>query len=166
VATDREWAVGYQRQAAAELKGARVLQGEEPSVLAMLLQMVLEKLAKGALLRTGALSIGAARGSHAAASTLLLQLGRNRRVCALLGLAPATVRHRMAPLVDRLERSHPALAGGGPCLEYPWETPGGEIRWPAAHLEVARLFGPRSTEGRLLFDLLERLNERFDEAFP
>lgn len=162
----RDWATGFREQASADLNGARILQGNEPSVLAMLLQMVLEKLAKAALLRTGQLDVPAATRTHRAASTLLEQLGRNQRMCARLGLAATTVRHRLAPLVDRLERAHPSLAGDGPCLEYPWVAPGGEIQWPAAHLEVARRFGARSNEGQLLFDLLERLQSRFDQAFP
>ena len=166
MATGRDWARGYYHQANADLAAVRALQGAEPSVLAMLLQMSLEKLSKAALLRTGEITIERARGSHRAASTLLFQLGRNRRKCEALGLALATVRHRLAPVVDRLEASHPALSGDGPCLEYPWQSPTGEIRWPAKHLEIARRFGPRGHEGILLLDLANRLSNRFDEAFP
>lgn len=166
MASSRDWATGYYKQALADMRGARVLQGAEPSVLAMLLQMVLEKLAKAALLRSGQITVDHAKGTHRAASTLLFQLGRNKRACEQLGLAIGTVRHRLAPLVDRLEASQPALAGDGPCLEYPWETPSGEIRWPAQHLEVARKFGPKSQEGQLLFELSLRLCERFEQAFP
>ncbi len=51
MASDREWSTGYYMQARADMRAARVLQGQEPSVLGMLLQMALEKLANAALLR-------------------------------------------------------------------------------------------------------------------
>lgn len=166
MASERDWATGYYEQAVADMRAARVLQGQEPSVLAMLLQMVLEKLAKAALLRSGQLTIEKAKGSHSAASTLIHVIGNNKRTCERLGLVPATVRKLLAPVVDQLERAHPALSPGGPYLEYPWETPSGNIQWPAAHLEVAGRFGPKSVEGQRLFDLTERLCSRFTHAFP
>src|SRR5262245_17335390 len=97
---------------------------------------------------------------------LMQQLGRNRRACGRLGFVPATVLHRLAPPVDRLERSHPTLSAARPCLEYPWEAPSGEIRWPAEHLEVAKKFRAKSVEGQMLFELAARLCERIDQAFP
>ena len=105
MATERDWAKGYYEQASADMRGARVVQGAEPSVLAMLLQMVLEKIAKAALLRSGGITVAHARGTHRATSTLLLQLGHNRRACERLGLNVVTVRTRLAPLVERLEAS-------------------------------------------------------------
>jgi len=53
VAAPSEWALAYLEQARADMRGADLVQAEEPSVLAMLLQMVLEKLGKAALLRSG-----------------------------------------------------------------------------------------------------------------
>lgn len=166
MASEREWSVGYYMQARADMRAARILQGQEPSILAMLLQMVLEKIAKAALLRAGQLTITKAKGSHGAASTLIHLIGNSKRTCRQLGLVPATVRKLLAPVVDQLERSHPSLSPDGPYLEYPWEAPSGEIQWPAEHLEVARRFGPKSVEGHRLFDLAERLCERFEQAFP
>lgn len=166
MATTHEWANGYYRQAVADMSAARALQGEEPSVLAMLLQMVLEKLGKAALLRSGQITVERARGSHAAAGTMVQQLGRNARACRRLGYQPATVRDHLAPLVDRLERSQPALSPGGPHLEYPWEAPSGEIQWPAQHLEVARAFRATSAYGVRLFAFTEQLCARFDQVFP
>jgi hypothetical protein len=166
MASQRDWATGYYMQALADMRAARILQGQEPSVLAMLLQMVLEKIAKAALLRGGQLTIDRAKGSHSAASTLVHLIGNNSRLCKRLGLVPATVRKLLAPVVDQLERSHPSLSPEGPYLEYPWEAPSGEIQWPAEHLGVARRFRPKSVEGQRLFDLAERLCARFDQAFP
>lgn len=48
MASARDWADGYLGQARADLKGAHAVSGAEPSVLAMLLQMVFEKFAKAA----------------------------------------------------------------------------------------------------------------------
>jgi hypothetical protein len=166
VASEREWANGYYMQALADMRAARVLQGQEPSVLAMLLQMVLEKLSKAALLRGGQISIDEARRSHRSASTLVHLIAKSSRVCGHLGLVQVTVRNLLAPVVDDLERSHPSLTAGGPSLEYPWLSLSGEIQWPAEHLEVARRFRPKSVEGQRLFDLAERLCARFDHAFP
>lgn len=166
MATSRDWAIGYYRQAAADTRAARILLGVEPSVAAMLLQMALEKLGKAALLRSGQITVERARSTHAAAGNMVQQLGRNPRACARLGYHPAAVRYHLAPLVDRLERSHPSFALGGPHLEYPWETPAGEIQWPAQHLDVARAFRPRGSYGAKLLIFAEQLRDRFDEVFP
>jgi len=83
MATDREWANAYRAQAAADLEAARLLQGSAPSVLAMLLQMVLEKLAKAALLRSGAMTFKNAARSHVAASRMILVLKRNQQALLL-----------------------------------------------------------------------------------
>ncbi|HTE19303.1 MAG TPA: hypothetical protein VK689_13095 [Armatimonadota bacterium] len=166
MASERDWANGYYQQALADMNAARVLQGQEPSVLAMLLQMLLEKLAKAALLRSGLIPVARATQSHAAASALVQQLWRNRRACERLGFKPEVVRFNLAPIVEQLERSHPQFAQGGPSLEYPWETPSGEVQWPAAHLEVARKFRPRSLQGQMLFEFASRLCDRFEQVFP
>lgn len=108
-----------------------MVQAEEPSVLAMLLQMVLEKLGKAALLRGGQITLAAATSSHAAATRMVQILANNRRGCERLGWQPSVVRLHVAPIVARLERAQPQLAAGGPGLEYPWEDPTGAVRWPA-----------------------------------
>jgi len=166
MATARDWAAGYYQQARADMSAARVLQGGEPSVTAMLLQMILEKLGKAALLRSGQITVEKARSTHAAASAMMQQLGRNARACKRLGYQPGTVRDYLVPLVDRLERSQPALTPGGPHLEYPWEASSGEIQWPAQHLEVAKAFRPTSSYGVRLFAFADQLCARFDQVFP
>lgn len=160
------WAEGYLQQALADMRGADRVQGSEPSVFAMLLQMILEKLGKAALLRGGALTVAAATSSHLAATRMVQQLASNRRACERLGWKPAVLRHLVAPLVERLERAQPQLAAGGPCLEYPWAGPDGEIRWPARHLAVADEFRPRRNAGMLVFRFAADLCARFDAVFP
>jgi hypothetical protein len=66
VTTENDWAHGYRQQALADMEGARLIQGGEPSVLAMLLQMVLEKLADAALLRSGMMQVSRAESTHQA----------------------------------------------------------------------------------------------------
>lgn len=163
MATARQWAEGYYEQAKADLHGADLIQGEEPSVFAMLLQMVLEKLAKAALLRGGYITVEAATSSHRAASTLMKQLARNKRAGKIL-VSLAADFTKVSALVDELEKSHPQFERHGPHLEYPWVA-AGEVRWPAAHLEVARKFRPGCQAGVLLFDFAKLLCKRFDQAF-
>ena len=166
MSTPREWAAGYQAQATADMAAARLVQGHEPSVLAMLLQMVFEKLGKAALLRSNQMSVAAATSSHAAATRMVQLLAQNRRACDRLGWKAEVLKQHVAPIVQRLERAQPQLAAGGPCLEYPWEDPAGAIRWPARDLDLATEFGPRRSSGRLVFRFSSELCSRFDAVFP
>lgn len=166
MATPSEWALGYLEQARADMRGADLVQAEEPSVLAMLLQMVLEKLGKAALLRSGQITLDAVTSSHAAATRMVQLLSRNRRACARLDWQPAVLRIHVAPIVERLERAQPQLAAGGPCLEYPWEDPAGVVRWPARDLPIAKEFGPKRNTGPLLRRFAAALCARFDAVFP
>lgn len=71
--SERQWSEALLAQARDDLTAAEALarvQGP-PSVLAMLLQMVFEKLAKAALARTDVPSFNANRTSHAVASRLV-----------------------------------------------------------------------------------------------
>jgi hypothetical protein len=60
--SEREWAAGYLAQARVELAAAR--EPLDPSVRAMLLQMVFQKIAKAALLKNGQLTIVQAQRNH------------------------------------------------------------------------------------------------------
>ena len=68
MATMRDWADAYLAQAREDLEGARLVGGAAGSVFAMLLQMVFEKLAKAALLRSSTVTVQWARRTHAANS--------------------------------------------------------------------------------------------------
>ena len=147
VATERDWADAYRQQALAALEGARLVQGGEPSVLAMLLQMVLEKLGKAALLRSGMMTVDRAEATHQAATTMTQVLGGSRRLCKKLGFNREYVRHILTPMVAQLESLNPSVArrrgGRGPWLEYPWLDPGDDVRWPAQHLPGLEGFRPK-----------------------
>lgn len=166
MATAREWAEGYLSQARADLRGAELIQGSEPSVVAMLVQMALEKASKAALLRAGATSAADASRSHAAATRMVQHLARSRRACRHLGWTSDVLRAHVSPIVSDLERAHPQLAAGGACLEYPWEDAAGVVRWPARDLAVARKFAAATTSGQLVFRFARDLCARFDAVFP
>jgi len=137
-----------------------------PSTLAMLIQMVFEKLAKAALLRQGAAPLDTVRRSHRAASRLLLALRRQRRLFALLG--GAKVWEDVLWVVGELEDAHPQLAPQhAPQLEYPWEDVDGAIQWPARDLQVARALGDskRGLAPRVL-RFAELMEQQFDTMFP
>lgn len=157
------WSDAYRAQARADLEGAKAVSGIAPSVLAMLLQMVFEKLAKAALLRTGAVTPSFAQSSHAAASHMLRAMRLQRGILAPLGGAQAW--GDVLWVVEELERAHPALAKkGSPQLEYPWETPQGVVRWPALHLPMAQSLGS-STLGTRVLKFATLLEQRFDQIF-
>lgn len=169
--TEDDWAAAYWHQAAADLRGARSVQGTEPSVLAMLLQMVFEKLGKAALLRSHRMSVAKAEATHQAATTMMQVIAANRRKCDTLGFNRGFVRHSLTPMVERLESLNPSVVrrrgGHGPWLEYPWEDPGGQVLWPARHLPVLDDFRSRhGARAASLFHFAEVLRERFDDVFP
>ena len=169
MATVREWADAYLAQARADLEGAWALGGTAPSVFAMLLQMVFEKLAKAALLRSGAVTVAWAQGTHAAASRMVMVMLRERGRIAPLG-GPQAWQHVLS-VVARLENAHPQVAArlgpGSPQLEYPWEAVGGAIQWPARDLAVAASLGtPRNNLGAHVLRFASLLAERFDQIFP
>jgi hypothetical protein len=165
MATPREWADGYLAQARADLDGASIVDAAVPSVLAMLLQMTFEKLAKAALLRSGAVDVAWASRTHRAASHMLRALRLQRGLMAPLG--GPLVWQDVLWAVDALEQVHPSVAQGGPQLEYPWEQTNGTIAWPARDLAIARALGnPKSNLGARVLQFAATLVERFDRIFP
>ena len=168
-ATTHAWSAGYLEQARADLRAAEAVLGAgvAPSAFAMLLQMVFEKLAKAALLRSGAVSVGYASSSHRAASQLVAVLKRNRLALDLFGSPFAW--DAAAQLIQELERVHPSVAKahGGPQLEYPWETPEGDVHWPEQDLPVAlRLGASTSTIAIRVLTFAKTLASHFDAIFP
>lgn len=166
MATERDWAQGYREQARADFRGMTTMGSVSPSTLAMLCQMVFEKLAKAALLRQGAAPLETVRHSHRAASRLLLVLRRQRTLFALLG--GAKVWEDVLWVVGALEDAHPQLAPDyAPQLEYPWEDVNGAIRWPARDLQVAQALGDsRRGLAPRVFRFVELMDQLFDTMFP
>jgi hypothetical protein len=169
VATEREWAHGYLAQALADLEAARAVAGSgvAPSSLAMLLQMVFEKLAKAALLRMRSVSVEDATSTHATAGRLLRTLRRERRRFSPLGGEKSWA--DVLSLVEELERLQPQLARSEfhPKLEFPWLTRNGDIQWPEDHLAVARrLRNPQNNFKTRVLKFAGLLASQFDQLFP
>ena len=165
MATPRDWANAFLAQARVDLEGARLVDATVPSVFAMLLQMAFEKLAKAALLRSGAADVAWASSTHRSASHMIRALRLQRGVMAPIG--GPLVWQDVLWAVETLEQVHPALSQGGPQLEYPWEMPNGDIGWPARDLAIARAFGnPQSNLGVRILRFASILAERFDRIFP
>lgn len=166
--TEREWAAAYLAQSRADLSALRRLQALEPSASAMLLQMSLEKLAKAALLRCGGMSIELARRTHKAAVAMVQLLARDTRRARRVGWRADVLQQKLVVLVEELERAQPSVAGVAmPCLEYPWQDSGGQVRWPAEHLPLLRWFRPRTGgDGPFVVRFTCDLADRFDAVFP
>jgi len=164
----RDWGDAYLAQAREDLLAATAIGQQAPSVSAMLLQMVLEKAAKGLLIRSGSIEVAAAQRSHKAASSLIAVLKRNHNILKLLELGDNRALADVLAIAVELERAHPQLAAtGDPQLEYPWSAAtDGAICWPARDLPIARRWSdPRSTElvrtVRFAKALLDRANQLF-----
>jgi hypothetical protein len=158
----RLWSDALLAQATDDLAAAQVLarEGGPASVLCMLLQMVFEKLAKAALARFDAQCFVALRTSHAAASRLVAAIKTQKDY---VGFHYAW--KDVLPLVQALERAHPALAKGGPHLEYPWEA-GTRMALPEEHWIVRQFDDPSDPKGPRLLRFAREICERFDELFP
>jgi hypothetical protein len=164
MATERDWADAYLAQARSDLAGARLAGTGEPSVFAMLMQMVFEKFAKAALLRSGAVTLASAKTSHKAASRMVAAMRVQRGVMAPMG--GPHVWHAAFEVVEALERAHPSVARGAPQLEYPWEAADGGVRWPARDLAIAaRLGNPRSNLAAHVAEFALKLDRHFDLIF-
>jgi hypothetical protein len=159
----RLWSDALLAQADADLRAAEALADAKlrpASVLCMLLQMVFEKLAKAALARADIPCFIAHRTSHVAASRLLSTIKNHRDY---IGLRYAW--KDVLPLVQALERAHPAVAKGGPHLEYPWEEDD-RMALPD-ELPIVRQFdNPLDPKGLRLLRFARELRDRFDELFP
>jgi hypothetical protein len=132
----------------------------------MLLQMVFEKLAKAALLRTGAVHLVAVQRSHRAASRMISVLRLQRGILEPLGGSPAW--QDVFWVVEALESAHPQLAEpSSPILEYPWQDQVGTVKWPERDLAIAaRLGDPSNNLGPRVLRFAALLSDRFDAVFP
>ncbi|MGC4067961.1 MAG: hypothetical protein QM784_25590 [Polyangiaceae bacterium] len=157
------WSDALLAQAKDDLAAVEILsrnEGTPASVVAMLLQMVFEKLAKAALARIDAPCFVANRTNHVAASRLVSAI-KNQNAYVQLRYNWKDV----LPLVQALERAHPAVSKAGPHLEYPWES-GATMGLPSTHLPIVQqLADPRDPKGPRLIRFARELANRFDSIF-
>ncbi|WP_052557105.1 hypothetical protein [Enhygromyxa salina] len=129
-----EWVTELLATARYDLQAAQTLaasKGDHAPTVAMLLQMVFEKLAKAYLARTDWPAFVKHRRSHAVAKRFAQFLKLNWQ------LRPNVGPHSSKVLgwVVRLTEAHPALAKNGPHLEYPWEAHG-RVCGPTRDLDI------------------------------
>lgn len=148
-AAPRDWAVPFLEQARADLRTAWAIPASaRGSTFCMLVQMVLEKLAKAAFARSGQV---VPRNHQVAARFFPMILRRPGGVPLLQANAAAQ------QFVLQLEVAQPSIAGQlpQPCpqLEYPWEDPAtSRVHHPEVDLPlVRRVQDPRS---RIALDCL------------
>jgi hypothetical protein len=137
------------------------------SVIAMLIQMSLEKYAKAAALRSGGQYEQISR-SHTAIALLWTSVSRTER-----SLPKAF--NRAKNLLRQLEALHPGHArnhanGDGVFpngqLEYPWQDVDGNIRYPAQDLPLARVWANPGDRGlAVLLGFADYLDANFDNFF-
>ena len=136
------------------------------AVMAMLLQMVFEKIAKAALARSDFAAYQNVRMSHAAASRMVATIRRHARQRHPPFVRFNDQRWRVAlGVVIDLEKAHPAMAQSGPHLEYPWEL-SDRVARPGRDLAVVdRLASPRERIALDLIELAQGLIDTFDTLF-
>lgn len=169
----KPWTAAFVEQAEADLSVVQVIIAQPQrsqqgrSTVAMLLQMIFEKLAKAVLARNGTRP----QPTHRAVSYLRAQLSRSRSKVDQQYLADFK---RHWDLLRALEDANPAVAKllqqspqhEAPQLEYPWldaSDPRG-VTTPDQSLPVAaRLFSPRSRELAQLANLARALCKKLRE---
>jgi hypothetical protein len=160
--SERLWSDALLLQAQEDLSAVEILteRAGSPSVRAMLLQMVFEKLAKAALARVSIEEFKAHRSSHVAASKMVRLIKLNASYYDL-----RIAWKDVLPMIQELERAHPALAKRGPHLEYPWEQET-IMGHPSQHLIVQQLADPLDMRGPKLVRFARELCNKFNNIFP
>lgn len=152
----REWSDALRIQAQRDLEAAMELSSAHPGAATVLLQMSLEKLAKSSMARNNEKLFRAHRMSHAVVRRFVPSLKRAR-----IGLKW----NKALELALQVTNAHPALAKGGPHLEYPWDSERA-VFLPDDNLEVVRvLFRGKSPQAGYLFNFLHFLLADFDRLF-
>jgi hypothetical protein len=163
----RDWSDAFRAQAANDLRAVEVLLAapedhdeDRPwSTVAMLFQMVFEKIAKAALALTDRGAFEASMGAHASASRFIKVIGNNGQYTGLRKEGKELFRW-----VRELERAHPALSKSGGHLEYPWEE-GETVKRPSQLWLVTELGDPTKLLAPKLAKFARKLLNDFDRLF-
>jgi len=132
------WAKAYLEQARSDWQMWRVVHDQKRPDCHQLhyLQMTCEKLGKAFLIAGRSISLQQARNSHIAFKRFLQVASRNPQLQRLLEMTASQFHahiKQMLPIAEAIERLAPALAQDGPNVEYPWESPNGQIHIPASY---------------------------------
>lgn len=163
------WRAQLLDMAQRDLRAAQVLvrdMDKHAATMAMLLQMVFEKLAKAHLAQTDWSAFVAHRHSHAVANKFAHFLKGNRNLLPKVG--PHS--DKVLLWVTALTSAHPAIAKNGPHLEYPWERvdddEGHRVCSPSRDLPIVNELGdPLSGAGPHLVKFAAHFIENFDDIF-
>jgi hypothetical protein len=164
----RAWSEPFFNQAREDLRAAWIIANSAgsdtqvpASTLCMVLQMVFEKIAKGAEFRAG----NTPGNSHKIVDRLFLLLARHR-----LGREIVIKYSRTSSFVRELEAAQPAIAksiAGTPQLEYPWDDQAGGVRWAGADLAlVKRITDPKDRVGVEALRMAEALIKVIPDIIP
>lgn len=168
MATSEEWAVGYARQARADLATADTLQSSAlPSCVYLhALQMACEKLSKALLCETGH-PPSAVQSSHAFTAKQLPRLVRDQ--LDIENAKPSLIRdieRYVRHLAREVELLAPPVDDGGrrpDNCEYPWEDAAGHLHVPVDHaFAVEQLLGDR--HARAVWNLIRAAADRLAGA--
>jgi hypothetical protein len=167
VRSGAEWAHSLRRVAEADLDSAILLTNSKRahiSVVGMLLQMSLEKFAKAAVARHSESEFRKVLRSHKVLRRFFLILDRQSGFLQKIGMKKGEFK-LVRPHLLALEAAHPALAHGGPHLEYPWEDVNG-VYVPSEHLALVREFSdPKSQALPRVIRFAQALRAHFDDVF-
>lgn len=163
------WAEAYLEQARCDWATYELIEHNSGAPCQRLhyLQMTTEKLGKALLLRSGSVPLHKVTKSHQAFTAFLRLAARNPALTAELRMTATQLQQYVKgtlPMAHEIECLAPALAGGGPNAEYPWEAPSRAVIAPVCHTYAitADLSGPK---GRNLLKLLKIVLVSFDHLF-
>ena len=131
------------------------------------LQVTCEKLGKAFLIAGKTMTPQQASASHLAFRRFLQVASRNRTLRSMLKMTPVQLRAHiktLLPLADEIELITPALAQGGPNVEYPWEGPDKQIYSPV-YFEFPVFDNIQQPTGANLIKLIDLVLQNFYHIF-
>jgi hypothetical protein len=159
-----EWVAALLDAARRDLTAVQALainMDEHAATVAMLLQMVLEKLAKAYLARTDWNAFIAHRRSHAVANHFTQFLKHNHKYLPAIG----PERNKVLAWAEALTRAHPAIAKNGPHLEYPWEHDN-QVCTPSRDLAIVKELRDANVQAAPhLVKFAKHFIDKFDDIF-
>lgn len=163
------WAKAFLEQARSDWQMWQIVHDQElPDCHALhYLQMTCEKLGKAFLIAGETITPQKASTSHLAFKRFLQIASRNHTLRTMLKMTQIQLRahiNSLLPLADEIERLTPALAQGGPNVEYPWQSPDGQIHIPV-YFEYPVFNELRRPSGANLIKMVDLIQKNFYHLF-